>query len=328
MARRRQDDGNPARRGDACIARAADATPHYPQPTTHDPDIPSPRRPHFGIVRNQNVDYPTLVRHWAVFEELGFDSIWHADHYQRPSVPELPFLEGWTLLAALALKTRKPRIGILVSSNTFRHPPLLAKQAVTIDHISGGRLELGIGTGWYKAEHDRFGVPWPETPELVGRFEEAVILIDQLLTRDRTTWEGRYYEVRDAPFRPTSLQRPRPPLTLGAHGPRMLGIVARHADRWNSYGTAAEIRERNNRLDDACAAIGRDPRQIIRSLYGWTIPMGADPWSSPDAFADVVGRYREAGMTEFLMEAPHEDQFPTMERIAVDLLPKLRMKES
>ena len=278
----------------------------------------------FGVVRNQNLPWETMIRHWRAFEELGFDSIWHADHYQRPSVPEAPFLEGWTLLAALALKTTRPRIGILVSSNTFRHPPLLAKQAVTVDHISGGRLEFGLGTGWFKPEHERFGVPFPETPELVARFGEAVALIDKLLTQDTTTWTGTYYQVHDAPFRPSAVQQPRPPFTLGAHGPRMLRIVARYADRWNSYGTTAEIRERNDRLDEACAEIGRDPGQIVRSLYGWTIPMGVDPWSSVDAFAEVVGRYREAGMSEFLMEAPHEEQFPMMERIALDLLPALR----
>lgn len=278
----------------------------------------------FGIVRNQNLPWETMVRHWQVFEELGFDSIWHADHYQRPSIPDAPFLEGWTLLAALAMKTTKPRVGILVTSNTFRHPPLLAKQAVTVDHISNGRLELAIGTGWYQPEHDRFGVPFPETPELVARFQEAVILVDMLLTQDVVTFDGAYYQVQDAPFRPAPLQKPRPPLTLGAHGPRMLRFAARHADRWNSHGTVAEIKERNDRLDEASADIGRDPGEIIRSLYGWTIPMGVDPWSSPDAFADVVGRYSEAGMHEFLMEAPHEEQFPMMERIAAELLPTLR----
>jgi alkanesulfonate monooxygenase SsuD/methylene tetrahydromethanopterin reductase-like flavin-dependent oxidoreductase (luciferase family) len=195
---------------------------------------------------------------------------------------------------------------------------------VTVDHISNGRLELAIGTGWYQPEHERFGVPFPETPELVARFQEAVILVDKLLTQDVITFDGAYYQVQDAPFRPAPLQRPRPPLTLGAHGPRMLRFAARHADRWNSHGTVAEIKERNDRLDEACAAIGRDPSEIIRSLYGWTIPMGVDPWSSPDAFADVVGRYSEAGMREFLMEAPHEEQFPMMERIAADLLPTLR----
>jgi alkanesulfonate monooxygenase SsuD/methylene tetrahydromethanopterin reductase-like flavin-dependent oxidoreductase (luciferase family) len=104
----------------------------------------------------------------------------------------------------------------------------------------------------------------------------------------------------------------------------MLRIAARYADRWNSYGTSDQIRERNARLDDACAEVRRNPDEIIRSLYGWTIPMGVDPWSSPDAFADVVGRYREAGMSEFLMEAPHEEQFAMMERVASDVLPKLR----
>lgn len=282
------------------------------------------RAAQFGIVRNQNLPWETMVRHWRAFEELGFDSIWHADHYQRPSIPDAPFLEGWTLLAALAMKTTKPRIGILVSSNTFRHPPLLAKQAVTVDHISNGRLELGIGTGWFRGEHENFGVPFPEPPELVSRFQEAVVLVDQLLTQDVTTFNGVYYQVREAPFRPAPLQQPRPPLTLGAHGPRMLRFAARYADRWNSHGTVAELRERNAFLDDACVAIGRDPGEIIRSLYGWTIPMGVDPWSSPDAFSDVVGRYREAGMSEFLMEAPHEHQFPVMERIAADVLPGLR----
>ncbi|MCC7022108.1 MAG: LLM class flavin-dependent oxidoreductase [Thermomicrobiales bacterium] len=278
----------------------------------------------FGIVRNQNLPWETMVRHWQVFEEAGFDSIWHADHYQRPSRPEDPFLEGWTLLSAMAMKTTMPRIGILVTSNTFRHPPLLAKQAVTVDHISGGRLELGLGTGWFKGEHERFGVPFPETPELVDRFEEAVTLIDRLLTQEVTTFAGEYYQVHEAPFRPAPVQRPRPPLTLGAHGPRMLRIAARFADRWNSHGSVEEIRERNARLDEACVAIGRDPNEIIRSLYGWTIPMGMNPWESPDAFADAVGRYGEAGMSEFLMEAPHEEEIPVLERIATDLLPSLR----
>src|SRR5688500_15160495 len=292
-----------------------------------------PQQPRFGIVRNQNLPWQTLVRHWAVFERLGFDSIWHADHYQRPSIPDAPFLEGWTLLAALALRTETPRIGILVSSNTFRHPPLLAKQAVTVDHISGGRLELGIGTGWYKAEHERFGVPFPETPELVGRFEEAVMLIDALLTRDLTSWQGRYYQVQDAPFRPTPLQQPRPPITLGAHGPRMLRIAARYADRWNSYGTVEQIRERNARLDEACAEVGRDPRRIIRSFFGMAPrpmpgPPGSrldvDPWASPAAFEEIFGRYRDVGIDEFLIDGPQDHQWNVVERVAADVLPRLR----
>ena len=104
----------------------------------------------------------------------------------------------------------------------------------------------------------------------------------------------------------------------------MLGIVARYADRWNSYGTEDQIRERGETLDEQCAVIGRDPGTIIRSLYGWTLKLGVDPWASPESFQDIVGRYREVGITEFLMEAPHEEQFGVMERIASDVLPDLR----
>ena len=283
-----------------------------------------PQPPRFGIVRNQNLPWPALVRHVNTFEALGFDSVWVCDHFQRPSIPDAPYLEGWTSLAALAALTSRIRIGVLVTSNTFRHPALLAKEAVTVDHVSDGRLELGIGTGWYEPEHARFGLPFPPPAELVDRFEEAVRVVDLLLRQDVTTFEGRFYRIADAPFRPAPLQKPRPPLTLGAHGPRMLGIVARYADRWNSFGTEAEIRDRGAVLDERCGAIGRDPAEIIRSLYGWTLKLGADPWVSPDAFADIVGRYREAGISEFLMEAPHEEQFPVMERIAADLLPTLR----
>jgi F420-dependent oxidoreductase-like protein len=278
----------------------------------------------FGIVRNQNLPWTTLVNHYRTFESLGFDSVWNCDHFQRPSIPEDPYLEGWTSLAALAAITTRIRVGTLVTSNTFRHPSLLAKQAVTLDHISHGRLELGIGAGWYEPEHRRFGLPFPPTPELVDRFAEAVSVVDLLLRQDTTTFEGRFYQIHDAPFRPASVQRPRPPLTLGAHGPKMLRVVARYADRWNSYGTEDEIRERGVTLDEHCAAIGRDPAAIIRSLYGWTLKLGADPWASPDSFQDIVGRYREVGISEFLMEAPHEEQFSVMERIASDVIPKLR----
>jgi alkanesulfonate monooxygenase SsuD/methylene tetrahydromethanopterin reductase-like flavin-dependent oxidoreductase (luciferase family) len=277
----------------------------------------------FGIVRNQNLMLPDLQRHWAFFEEVGFDSIWHADHYMRPSVPDHPMIEGWTTLAHLASVTSRVRLGLLVNCNTFRHPPLVAKMAVTVDHISKGRLELGLGTGWWEPEHVAYGVEFPGPKELVDRFEESTELICGLLGNERFTYEGRYYHVHDALFRPGPYGE-KIPVTLGAHGPRMLGIVARHADRWNSYGTTEEIRERTARLDEACAKIGRDPGEILRSLYGWTLKLGADPWSSPEAFRDIVGRYTEVGIREFLMEAPHEHQFDVTERIAREVIPSLR----
>ena len=284
----------------------------------------------FGICRNQTLPWPVMIEQFRRFESLGFDSAWPCDHLQRPSDPEAPYFEGWTVLAALAAQTTRIRLGLLVSCNTFRHPSLLAKQAITVDHISDGRLELGLGAGWYEPEHERFGLPFPERPELVGRFREAVELIDTYLRQDLTTYEGRYYQLRDAPRRPAPIQQPRPPLTLGAHGPHMLRIVAQYADRWNSFGTVDEIRDRNTILDEHCAAVGRDPNEIIRSFFGMAPRPGMsgrltmDPWDSVAAFEDLIGRYRAVGITEFIVDGPEDHQFGVLEQVATDVIPALR----
>ena len=278
----------------------------------------------FGLCTDQNLSWEGTLERWRLFERLGFDSVWDCDHYVQPSRPDGPYLEGWTLLAALAARTERIRVGVLVSSNTFRHPALLAKEAVTVDHVSGGRLELGLGAGWYEPEHAMYGLAFPPPRELVDRFREAVEIVDSLLRNERTTYEGAYYQLHDAAFRPGPIQRPRPPLTLGAHGPRMLRIVARYADAWNSFGTPEQIRSRGAILDEACAAIGRDPRTVLRSLYYWVARADDDPWSSTDAFLDVVGRYREAGIEEFILDHPRDDQLDVLERVAADVLPRLR----
>lgn len=278
----------------------------------------------FGICTDQNMTWEKTLERWQLFERLGFDSAWDCDHYIQPSRPDGPYLEAWTLLAALAARTRRIRIGVLVSSNTFRHPALLAKEAITVDHVSNGRLEVGLGAGWYEPEHETFGLDFPPAGERVARFQEAIEVLDSLLRNERSTYEGAHYRLRDAASRPPPVQRPRPPLTLGAHRPRMLRIVARYADRWNSLGTPEEIRSRNAILDEACAEIGRDPREIIRSLYYWVPRSDADPWDSTDAFLDVIGRYREAGIEEFLLDHPRDDQLGLMERVAADVLPGLR----
>lgn len=278
----------------------------------------------FGLCTDQNLTWEETVQRWKYFEQMGFDSVWDCDHFQQPSRPHGPYFEGWTLLAALAAQTSRIRIGVLVSCNTFRHPALLAKEAVTVDHISHGRLELGIGAGWYVPEHSAFGIPFPDSAELVARFREAVQIVDLLLRQDVTTFAGDYYQITEAPFRPSPVQKPRPPLTLGAHKRKMLRIVAEYADRWNSHGTVDELRERNEILNEHCATIGRNPESIIRSLYGWAALMPADPWQSKDAFLEVIGRYREAGINEFIIDAPGPDRFAVLEQIAADVIPGLR----
>jgi F420-dependent oxidoreductase-like protein len=278
----------------------------------------------FGLVTDQNMSWPTLVERWRLFESLGFDSAWDCDHYVQPSRPTGPYFEAWTLLAGLAARTDSIRLGVLVSCNTFRHPALLAKEAVTVDHVSNGRLELGLGAGWYEPEHHQFGVEFPGASELVGRYREAVEIVDRLMRNDVSSYEGTFYQLHDAPMRPAPVQQPRPPLTLAAHKPKMLRIVAEYADRWNSFGSVEEMRERNTILDEHCADLGRDPSTIVRSLYGWAAMMPQDPWASADGFEDMVGRYRSVGVNEFLVDQPRDDQLPILERVAADLLPRLR----
>jgi alkanesulfonate monooxygenase SsuD/methylene tetrahydromethanopterin reductase-like flavin-dependent oxidoreductase (luciferase family) len=274
----------------------------------------------FGIVTDQNLSWPKLVERWRLFETLGFDSVWDCDHLVQPSRPDGPYFEAWTLLAALAAVTQRIRIGVLVSCNTFRHPSLLAQEALTVDHVSNGRLDLGLGAGWYKPEHAMFGIDFPPAAELVGRFREAVELTDRLLRNDTSNYNGTFYQLRDAHLRPRPVQQPRPPFVLAAHKPKMLRIVAEYADTWNSFGSVDEMRERNAILDEQCAAIGRDPKSIVRSLYGWATMMPNDPWQSLDAFHEMLGAYAEAGVNEFLIDQPRPDQQAVLERVAADVL--------
>jgi F420-dependent oxidoreductase-like protein len=280
----------------------------------------------FGVVTDQIQPWPTLLEHWQYFEALGFDSIWDSDHFIQSSWAAEPNFEAWTVLAALATNTNRIRIGVLVSCNTFRHPALLAKQAVTVDHLSNGRLDLGLGAGWFEAEHRMFGIDFPDPAERVARFREAVEIVDQLLRNDETTYQGRYYRLVEARFRPRPVQQPRPPLTLAGHKPGMLRIIAEYADIWNSFGTVEEMRTRNDVLNELCLASGRKPEAIRRSLYCPT-SMKPSPWASVEAFRDVVGRYGEAGIQEFVLDRTNAQDFSVLERIATDAIPALRRSQ-
>jgi alkanesulfonate monooxygenase SsuD/methylene tetrahydromethanopterin reductase-like flavin-dependent oxidoreductase (luciferase family) len=280
------------------------------------------RRFRFGICTDQNMSWEKNVERWQLFERLGYESAWLCDHLVQPSRPTGPYLEAWSLLAGLAARTEKIRIGVLVTSNTFRFPQVVAKMAVTIDHISNGRLEVGLGAGWYEPEHTMFGIPFPETKELVARFREAVQVVDLLTREDTSSFDGKYYQLKDAQSRPASVQKPRPPLVIGAFGPRMLKIVATYADTWNAFGTPAEMRERNQMLDDYCRELGRDPDSLDRSLYYWVPKSDADPWASKQAFHDVINPYIEAGVNQFILDQPRDDQLEMLEWAAAEVLPR------
>ena len=280
------------------------------------------RRFRVGICTDQNMTWEKTVERWQLFEKLGFESAWLCDHLIQPSRPTGPYFEAWTLLAGLAAETSKIRIGILVTSNTFRFPQIVAKMSTTIDHISNGRLEIGLGAGWYEPEHTMFGIPFPETKELVSRFKEAVQVVDLMTREDTSSFDGEYYQLKGATSRPGSVQKPRPPLVLGAFGPRMLKIVAKYADTWNAFGTPQEMRERNQMLDDYCHEIGRDPETLDRSLYYWVPKADLDPWTSKDAFYSVLEPYVEAGVNQFILDQPADKQIKELDWVASEVLPK------
>lgn len=280
----------------------------------------------FGIQTIQTWTWPEMHQRWAWFEDMGWESLWLPDHFVPTANPPGPMFEAWTLLSALATHTSTARLGILVSSNTFRHPALLAKQAVTIDHISNGRVELGVGAGWFVEEHEMFGMEFPPTKVLVEQYAEAVDLLDRYLGSDQTTFNGEYYSLQDAWNRPAPIQKPRMPLMLGAHGPRMIEIAAQYADSWNSRGTPEEMRDRNKRMDEACHRHDRAPGDVKRSMLYVVAQMPDEhPWDSTDAFEDFVGRFSEAGVQEFIFQPPPADQLDIVERVATDILPKLRV---
>ena len=287
----------------------------------------------FGIITLQNRPWLEMVERCQSAEALGFDSLWVGDHLQHPNAPI--WYEAWTLLAGMAAVTTRIRIGVLVTSITYRNPVLLAKQAITVDHISKGRLELGIGAAGRPQDHIAAGVPEWGPVERVQRFREVVEIVDTYLRNEVTTYEGRYYKIQEAVRVVPPLQQPRPPLTLAAHGPASLKIAAAYADSWNSLGytraeleagrrlTAQEVfeatRKRSELLDEYAIAVGRDPREITRSFLG----AGRETFASKDAFHEFIGAYRGIGINEFIFDRDVLD-CDMLERVATDWIPAVR----
>jgi len=208
-----------------------------------------------------------LVSRVRFAEELGFDGAWGFDHFQ-PMYGEGPgeTFEGVTTLAALAGLTSSIRLGLLVTGVTYRHPSVLAAQALTIDHASHGRLELSLGAAWFDKEHHELGIPFPSTPERFDLLEDALEIVMRLFTGDRVSYEGRFVSLHDAQLRPVPSQRPHPPIWIGGNGPRRtLPLVARFADVWHAWGTPNSLTESNERLDTLAAEAGRDPASIMRA---------------------------------------------------------------
>ena len=278
-----------------------------------------------GIATGPTEPFARTADRWRQIEGLGFDSAWIFDHFMgaNGSAPDHTYLEAWTTLAGLAMVTSRVKIGILVNGNTYRLPSLLAKEAVTVDHISNGRVIIGLGAGWHEPEHRAYGFTFPSPGERVARFEEAIQIIKSLNTQERTTFQGRYYQLENAPFEPRPVRPEGIPIVVGTSGERMLKIVARYADIWNMVGSPEQIKERGKLLLEACAAVGRDPSEIRWSAAAWVNRVGGDPLASVEFFRDLIGRYREAGVSEVICQWQRDVPLDQIERIAAEL-PGLR----
>lgn len=273
----------------------------------------------FGIVLGQRQPWAELVRRVQIVEATGWDDFNVVDHFYGLSDVLEPTLEAYTALAALAPHTKRVRLGVMVCGNTYRNPAFLLKQAITVDQISGGRVDFGVGAGWTHREHEAFSWDFPSAKERVDRFAEALQIWELLQSQERTNFEGAYYQLYDAPFEPKSVQG-RLPVLIGGTGPRMLRLTAHHADIWNAVADPDEGRDLNQRLDAACREIDRDPATLARA-----VSPKLNLFESPAAFEQHFRAYRAAGFADFRLPWPRNaDQQVVFDEIVQDLMPSLR----
>ena len=323
--------------------------------TATEPDAPAPApaaRVRFGIqTPNQQTTWDDVLATWKEAESLGFDSAWVFDHFMPIfGSTDAPCFEGWTLLAALAAETSRMRIGVLVTGNTYRNPALLAKMATTVDHVSRGRLVLGLGAGWFERDHTAYGFPFGTDHERAKKLEEALQVITKLWSEDHPSFTGRYYSLDKAPFAPANVQRPHPPIVIGGQGKQwIIPLVARYADGWNAVSgvTPDGIRERRALIRGECARVGRTPCPedvsvllplvaITRvPLVGPAVRLGARAVvrsevasailaDSPSAITARIREYVDAGATEVILSLRPPFDRALLRRFAEEIMPSFR----
>src|SRR5881296_2418379 len=212
--------------------------------------------------------WPGVLEFWQHLESTGWDTACVSDHFM-PNTREREgaVLEAWSTLSALAAVVPRMRIGTIVLGNTYRHPSVVAKMAAQVDIISGGRLLFGIGAAWQRNEHEAYGIPFYTMRERLERLDEACTVIRLLWSERRSNFNGRYYQLADAPLDPKPVQKPHPELMIGGGGERVtLRIAAKHADHWNVWGGPQVLARKSAILEEHCAAVGRDSKTIVRSV--------------------------------------------------------------
>jgi F420-dependent oxidoreductase-like protein len=299
----------------------------------------------------QGASYATLRRVAKATEDLGFDAFFRSDHYLKMGgvSGEPGPSDAWTTLAGLAVETSRIRLGTLVTSATFRYPGPLAIAVAGADEMSGGRVELGIGAGWYAAEHDAYGIPFPATRERFDRLEEQLAIITGLWETpvgEKFSYEGTYYQVSDSPALPKPVQRPRPPLIVGGHGPRRTpALAAKYADEFNiAFSNVDEVAAQFGRVKQACAAAGRDAGSLVYSA-AQVVCCGEDEATlsrraralgrdlddlranglagSPAEIVDKIGTFAEAGTQTLYLQILDLHDLDHLSSIAAGVLPQV-----
>jgi F420-dependent oxidoreductase-like protein len=281
------------------------------------------------------VTLPQIKRSWqeasaaaVEFDRLGYDSLWVCDHLYGIPAPNLPIMEAWTQLAAIAAITERAKLGTLVTPPFFRNPAVLAKQIATIDQIANGRVIAGLGAGWFPPEFEQTGCEFPGTRERLRALEEMVEILTRMWTDEKATFEGQYFSVKDAVCEPKPAVRPE--ILIGGGGEKVLmGIAARHADTWNNMATfQADLAKKVEALEKRCNDVGRDPASIeisqqcvvvigeddesgrtslekAKKVYGGHMGGALEEhgiWGSPERVIEGIERHRALGVSLFVIE--------------------------
>lgn len=282
-------------------------------------------------------------------EELGFDSLWVYDHFHNvPRPAQEAVFECWTTIAAISQRTSTIRLGQMVGCNSYRNPGLLAKITSTIDVISGGRLDWGIGAGWYESEYKGYGFEFAKPSDRIGMLKETVEIVKSMWSQPETTYDGKYYKLTRANCDPKPLQKPNPPVWIGGGGEQLtLRVVAQHADVSNFGSSVEEFVSKREILKGHCAAIGRDEESIRKTISsevfiretekevidaGCLSAWGGDPeqWrqkalvGTPEQVSEKIQKYLDAGCTGFVPWCPDYPSTETMELFATKVIPNFR----
>ena len=317
--------------------------------TTFGVFIPQGWKMELSTIPDPEGKWAKAVEMATLAEELGYDSLWVYDHFHNvPRPAHEAVFECWTTLAAISQRTSKIRLGQMVGCNSYRQPSLLAKITSTLDVISGGRLDWGIGAGWYENEYQGYGYEFSSPRVRIGMLREAVEIVRSMWTEPETTYDGRYYHLRRANCDPKPLQRPHPPVLIGGGGEQLtLRVVARLADRSNFGGKPHEFAHKCEVLKQHCKEVGRDYDEIEKTMSGevfvreteaelvaagskslWGEPL--ESWrqgnlvGTPDQVAEKIQRYVELGCTSFMPWCSDYPSDETVRLLAAKVIPQFR----